>query len=451
MRKKKDIVLKVEKLVFPNLAEGIYNDKKIRVKNAIPGQTLRVVPGKNRKEYRDTKLIEIVERSILETNDPCTAFEKCGGCNYQTIPLSIELEMKKQAIKELFYDNARDYEIRVHENPKPFAYRNKMEYTFGDEIKDGPLILGLHRKGKYYEIVDTTGCNIVHSDFEIIRSSVMDYFSRIGKKHYRKMSAQGFLRHLVIRSGFNTKELMINLVTTTQDNFDYEEFKEMLLNLKLENEIVSILHTKNDDPADAVKSDETVIIYGRDYIYEEILGLRFKISAFSFFQPNVFGIEKLYSRVLDMAGDLEEITAYDLYSGTGTISQILAKKAKKVIGVEIVEEAVEAAKINAELNAITNVEFRANDVLKELENLNEVPELIVLDPPRSGINPKALEKILDFNPLKFIYISCNPKTLAADFNSFIDRGYKLVNLELFDQFTRTYHVEMVALFSKTSI
>lgn len=265
------------------------------------------------------------------------------------------------------------------------------------------------------------------------------------------MSAQGFLRHLVIRSGFNTKELMINLVTTTQDNFDYEEFKEMLLNLKLENEIVSILHTKNDDPADAVKSDETVIIYGRDYIYEEILGLRFKISAFSFFQPNVFGIEKLYSRVLDMAGDLEEITAYDLYSGTGTISQILAKKAKKVIGVEIVEEAVEAAKINAELNAITNVEFRANDVLKELENLNEVPELIVLDPPRSGINPKALEKILDFNPLKFIYISCNPKTLAADFNSFIDRGYKLVNLELFDQFTRTYHVEMVALFSKTSI
>lgn len=451
MRKKKDIVLKVEKLVFPNLAEGIYNDKKIRVKNAIPGQTLRVVPGKNRKEYRDAKLIEIVERSILETNDPCTAFEKCGGCNYQTIPLSIELEMKKQAIKELFYDNARDYEIRVHENPKPFAYRNKMEYTFGDEIKDGPLILGLHRKGKYYEIVDTTGCNIVHSDFEIIRSSVMDYFSRIGKKHYRKMSAQGFLRHLVIRSGFNTKELMINLVTTTQDNFDYEEFKEMLLNLKLENEIVSILHTKNDDPADAVKSDETVIIYGRDYIYEEILGLRFKISAFSFFQPNVFGIEKLYSRVLDMAGDLEEITAYDLYSGTGTISQILAKKAKKVIGVEIVEEAVEAAKINAELNAITNVEFRANDVLKELENLNEVPELIVLDPPRSGINPKALEKILDFNPLKFIYISCNPKTLAADFNSFIDRGYKLVNLELFDQFTRTYHVEMVALFSKTSI
>lgn len=451
MRKKKDIVLKVEKLVFPNLAEGIYNDKKIRVKNAIPGQTLRVVPGKNRKEYRDAKLIEIVERSILETNDPCTAFEKCGGCNYQTIPLSIELEMKKQAIKELFYDNARDYEIRVHENPKPFAYRNKMEYTFGDEIKDGPLILGLHRKGKYYEIVDTTGCNIVHSDFEIIRSSVMDYFSRIGKKHYRKMSAQGFLRHLVIRSGFNTKELMINLVTTTQDNFDYEEFKEMLLNLKLENEIVSILHTKNDDPADAVKSDETVIIYGRDYIYEEILGLRFKISAFSFFQPNVFGIEKLYSRVLDMAGDLEEITAYDLYSGTGTISQILAKKAKKVIGVEIVEEAVEAAKINAELNAITNVEFRANDVLKELENLNEAPELIVLDPPRSGINPKALEKILDFNPLKFIYISCNPKTLAADFNSFIDRGYKLVNLELFDQFTRTYHVEMVALFSKTSI
>lgn len=448
MRKKKDIVLKVEKLIFPNLAEGIYNDKKVRVKNAIPGQILRVVLGKNRREYRDAKQIEIIERSILETNEPCHAFEKCGGCNYQTLPLDIELEMKKQAISELFSENAGDYEIIVHENPKPFGYRNKMEYTFGDEIKDGPLVLGLHRKGKYYEIVDTTGCNIVHRDFEIIRSSVMEYFSRIGKKHYRKMSAQGFLRHLVIRCGFNTKELMVNLVTTTQDSMDYEEFKDILLNLELENEIVSILHTKNDDPADAVKSDETLILFGRDYIFEEVLGLRFKISAFSFFQPNVFGIEILYSRVLELAGNLEDITAYDLYSGTGTISQILAKKAKKVIGVEIVEEAVEAAKVNAELNGIKNVEFRANDVLKELEDLSGAPELIVLDPPRSGINPKALEKILDFNPVKFIYISCNPKTLAADFNSFIDRGYTLKNLELFDQFTRTYHVEMVGVFEK---
>lgn len=448
MRKKKDIILKVEKLIFPNLAEGIYNDKKVRVKNAIPGQTLRVVLGKNRKSYRDAKQIEIIERSILETNEPCKAYEKCGGCNYQTLPLDVELEMKKQAISELFYDNAGNYEIKVHENPKPSGYRNKMEYTFGDEVKDGPLILGLHRKGRYYEIVDTSGCNIVHSDFEIIRAAVMDYFSRIEKKHYRKMSAQGFLRHLVIRCGFNTKELMVNLVTTTQDSLDYEEFKGVLLNLELENEIVSILHTKNDDPADAVKSDETIVLFGRDHIYEEILGLRFKISAFSFFQPNVFGIEKLYSRVLEMAGNLEEITAYDLYSGTGTISQILAKKAKRVIGVEIVEEAVEAAKNNAELNGITNVEFRANDVLKELENLKGAPQLIVLDPPRSGINPKALEKILDFNPLKFIYISCNPKTLASDFNSFIDRGYKLVNLELYDQFTRTYHVEMVGVFEK---
>ena len=447
MRKKKEFLFKPDKLIFPNLAEGIVDGQRVRMKNAIPGQLYNVVLGRTRPEYRQVKWFELLERSELETGTPCDAHEKCGGCSYQTLSLETELELKKSAILDLFSETGFE-ELIVHPNPKPVGYRNKMEYTFGDEVKGGPLILGLHRKGRYYEIVDTTTCNIVHPDFEKIRRAVMEYFRTSNKVHYRKMSAEGFLRHLVVRAGFHTGELMVNLVTTTQDELDAKEFVEVLKGLELENEIVSILHTLNDDIGDTVKADELRILYGRDHIFEEVLGLKFKISPFSFFQPNVFGIEKLYSRVLELAGNLSNTTAYDLYSGTGTISQILAKKAKHVIGVELVEEAVEAAKINAKLNSIDNVEFRANDVLKELESLKGAPELIVLDPPRSGIVPKALEKILDFNPVKFIYISCNPKTLADDYQSFINKGYRLTNLELFDQFTRTYHVEMVGVFEK---
>lgn len=447
MRKKKEFLFKPEKLIFPNLAEGMVEGQRVRLKNAIPGQLYNIVLGRQKSDYRQVKWFELLERSEIETNTPCDAFEKCGGCSYQTLPLETELELKTNSILDLFSETGFEGLI-VHPNPKPEGYRNKMEYTFGDEVKGGPLILGLHRKGRYYEIVDTTTCNIVHPDFEKIRIGVMNYFKNIGKKHYRKMSAEGFLRHLVVRAGFHTGEIMVNLVTTTQDELNSSEFVELLMDLDLENEIVSILHTLNDDVGDAVRSDEMRVLHGRDHIYEEVLGLRFKISPFSFFQPNVFGIENLYSRVLELAGDLSDTTVYDLYSGTGTISQILAKKAKSVIGVEIIEEAVEAARINAELNDIDNVEFRANDVLKELERLTGAPELIVLDPPRSGIVPKALEGILDFNPVKFIYISCNPKTLAADYHSFINKGYKLTHLEIFDQFTRTYHVEMVGVFEK---
>ncbi|MDO5718276.1 MAG: 23S rRNA (uracil(1939)-C(5))-methyltransferase RlmD [Tissierellia bacterium] len=448
MKKKREIDLRIDRLIFPNLAEGLYNEKPIRLKGAIPGQLVRARLGKNKKNYKEAKLIQILERSDLETNEPCPNFEICGGCSYQTLKLETELELKKKSIEDLINGIGVEKNLIVHKNPKPYGYRNKMEYTFGDSVKDGPIVLGLHRRGRYYEIVDTVDCNIVHPDYEIIRTNLMNYFRNSNKMKYRKMSREGFLRHLVIRYALSTGEIMVNLVTTSQDELDEIEFTKLLLDLELEGNIVSILHTVNDDPADAVKSDFTKIIYGRDYIFEKVLGLDFKVSAFSFFQPNVFGIENLYSRVLELCGDIEDLTIFDLYSGTGTISQILAKSAKKVIGVEIVEEAVEAAKENAKLNKIENVEFRANDVLKELENLDSPPQLIVLDPPRSGIHPKALQGILEFKPEKFIYISCNPKSMAGDLNSFFEKGYKLENIEIFDQFTRTYHVETIAMMSR---
>ena len=193
------------------------------------------------------------------------------------------------------------------------------------------------------------------------------------------------------------------------------------------------------------------ILYGNDYFYENLLGLKFKISAFSFFQTNSKGAEKLYSVVREYAGDTSGKVVFDLYCGTGTIGQIMSEGSKKVIGIEIVEEAVEAAKINAELNGITNCEFIAGDVLKKVDELEDKPDLIIVDPPRDGINPKAILKIIDFGAEEIVYVSCKPTSLARDLQVFEANGYKTVKVKCVDMFPRTQHVETVVLLAKTSV
>ena len=213
--------------------------------------------------------------------------------------------------------------------------------------------------------------------------------------------------------------------------------------MKLEGKIVGFLHIINDALSDVVKSDETRVLYGKDYFYEEILGLKFKITPFSFFQPNSYGAEVLYETAREYIGNTKDMTVFDLYSGTGTISQILAAVAKEVIGVEIVEEAVVAAGENAKLNGIENCRFLAGDVLKVLDTIKEKPDFIVLDPPRDGIHPKALPKIIDYGVDKLVYISCKPTSLARDLEMFLGRGYRVEKVCCVDQFCQTVHVETV--------
>ena len=221
----------------------------------------------------------------------------------------------------------------------------------------------------------------------------------------------------------------------------------------LTGKIVGILHTKNDSLADVVQSDEIEILYGRDYFYEELLELKFKISQFSFFQTNSLGAEVLYETAREYVGSLCEDgtpdkVVYDLYSGTGTIAQLLAPVAKEVIGVEIVEEAVEAAKKNAELNGLNNCKFIAGDVLKVLDSIEEKPDFIVLDPPRDGIHPKALKRIIDYGVDKLVYISCKPTSLARDLEAFLDSGYKMEKACCVDMFPGTANVETLSLLIK---
>ena len=282
-----------------------------------------------------------------------------------------------------------------------------------------------------------------------ILSCVLDYFKERGVSYYKKMQHIGYLRHLLLRRGDTTGEILVNLVTTTQEEHDLAPLVEKLLALPVEGKIVGILHILNDSLSDVVQSDETKILYGQDYFYEKIMGLEFKITPFSFFQPNSRGAEVLYSTVREYIGDIHDMTVYDLFSGTGTIAQVLAPVAKQVIGVEIIEEAVEAAKENAERNGLHNCRFIAGDVFKVLDEIEEKPDVIVLDPPRDGIHPKALPKILDYGVENIVYISCKTTSLARDLEMIQARGYRVVKCTAVDQFCQTVHVETIVLLQKT--
>ncbi len=448
-RKKKIIEVEIIDMIFPNKSIGELEGKKIVMKGGIKGQKVKVVLGRKRKDYIEGKILEVLESSPMEINIGCPHHGVCGGCTYQTLTYEEELKLKEEQILRLFQDNGLEdiNFLGVEQSDNIKAYRNKMEYTFGDEKKDGPLALGLHRRGKYYEVVNVDGCNIVDGDFTRIRNSVLKYFQDLNTPYYNKRTHEGFLRHLVIRKALSTGEILINLVTSSQSDLDVQSFVDTILreNQLYLGKVCGILHSVNDGLGDTVRADEMNLLYGRDYIVEEILGLRFQISPFSFFQTNTFGAEKLYSIVRDFAGDIDDKVVFDLYSGTGTIAQIMAPVARKVIGIEIVEEAVEKAKENAKLNELTNVEFIAGDVLKAVDELTERPDLIVIDPPRDGIHPKAIDKIIDFNPETFVYVSCNPVTLVRDLKVFNDRGYRIEKLKCMDMFHRTPHVESIVL------
>ena len=451
----------IEKVDFPNKGYVYIEDQKVLIKNGIPGQKVRFMIQKKRSGRAQGRILEVLEKSPLETREPlCSNFPACGGCMYQTMSYEDQLHMKETQIRELLEDalvqsgqvnenGQADFEWEgIHGSPIEFGYRNKMEFSFGDEYKDGPLSLGLHKKGSTYDILNTDDCKLVHKDMTDILTCVREFFREKGASYYRKLQHTGYLRHLMLRRGVTFGEILVHLVTTTQEEYDLEPLKEQLLALPLEGKIVGIMHIINDSLSDVVQSDETRILYGQDYFYETLLGLKFRISTFSFFQPNSLAAEVLYSIVREYIQNTSGMEVFDLYSGTGTIAQLLAPVAKEVIGVEIVEDAVAAARENAKLNGLDNCKFIAGDVLKVLDDLTEKPDVIVLDPPRDGIHPKALPKILAYGVNRIVYVSCKATSLARDLESFLQAGYRLEKACCVDQFCETVWTEAVAAFVK---
>lgn len=382
----------------------------------------------------------------------CKDSKICGGCVYQGVPYEEQLSNKFGEVKSLLDKKDIKYERLFDIQPAPdrYGYRNKMEYTFGDMEKDGPMTLGMHKKKHFMSIITVDECQLVHDDFNKILDGVLHFASSRGYSHYHKRTHKGLMRHLIVRRGVRTGELLVNVVTSSEEGFDEAAFTDMLLSLPLENKIVGVLRTINDRLADAVYCDELKVLWGRDYYNEEIMGLKFKVSAFSFFQTNVDAVEKLYSYAIGLIDDFENKVAFDLYCGTGTITQVLAQKAREVIGVELVEEAVEAAKANAALNGLDNCRFIAGDVFEVLDALPEdkKPDVIVVDPPRVGISVNALDKIIGYGVKQIVYISCNPKSLADNLYYMQYYGYEVKSVRSFDNFPGTKHVETVVLMSR---
>jgi 23S rRNA (uracil-5-)-methyltransferase RumA len=443
----------VERVDFPNKGIIKVGEETCVVKMSLPGQKVRFCVNKVRKGKAEARLLEVMEQSPLEVGAPCSYFGLCGGCTYLSLPYEEQLKIKGEQVKKLLDSVLNRQETGyvwegIKASPKEYEYRNKMEFSFGDEYKDGPLSLGLHKKGSTYDVLTAFDCKLVHEDLTKILVCVLDYFKERNVSYYKKMQHVGYLRHLLLRRGDITGEILVNLVTTTQEEYDLTPLVDALLALELEGKIVGILHILNDSLSDVVQSDETRVLYGQDYFYEKLLGMEFKITPFSFFQPNSRAAEVLYSTVRDYLGDMKGKTLYDLFSGTGTIGQILSPVAERVIGVEIVEEAVVAANENAKHNGITNCKFLAGDVFKVLDEIEEKPDVIVLDPPRDGIHPKALPKILDYGVDTIVYISCKVTSLARDLEMMQAKGYRVVKAVACDQFCQTVHVETVALLKK---
>lgn len=474
MKKGQIIEGMVECVEFPN--KGIVRTEdggRVIVKNAVPGQKVSASINKVRRGKCEGRLLEVLERSAKEQPEAaCIHAGECGGCTYQTLPYEEQLAMKASQVKKLIDDVSvpenTDYEfLGIKASPRQQEYRNKMEFSFGDAYKGGPLALGMHKRGSFYDIVDVPECRIVDDDFHTVLTVTLDYFKERNLPYYHKLRHTGYLRHLLVRKAVKTGEILVDLVTTTQIAEGGEEallagWKDVLCAAAYQGTLTGVLHTRNDSVADTVTNEGTDVLFGQDHFYEELLGLRFQITPFSFFQTNSLGAEVLYETAREFIGDAlpsgtdadvaeHGKVVFDLYSGTGTIAQMLAPVAKKVIGVEIIPEAVEAAKENARLNSLTNCEFIAGDVLKVIDEIEEKPDYIVLDPPRDGIHPKALEKIIRYGVPQMVYISCKPTSLARDLEVLQARGYEVKKVCCVDMFPATVHVETVILLSRKTL
>ncbi|MCC3145541.1 23S rRNA (uracil(1939)-C(5))-methyltransferase RlmD [Halanaerobium sp. Z-7514] len=387
---------------------------------------------------------------MANQKDLCVHYDNCGGCSIQHLDYNEQLKEKKQSLLETFKAAELDIDKfeKLIESPQIFEYRNNMEFSFGDLKKGGKLQLGMHPRGKRYDVVTVDNCLLVDQDFRKILSTIIDYCREHDFKKYHIKLREGFLRNLVIRKGINTGEVIANLITTSQRDHDFSPLLKRINKLDLKGELVGFIQTINDNFSDQVVCDEMIVYQGRKYFYDQLLDKKFKIDSLSFFQTNTLGAEVLYAEAKKYLDNPLEKTIYDLYCGAGSISQSIADNAAKIYGIDIDQAAIKRAQENAELNNVANTEYIAGDVLEKIEVLTDKADLIIIDPPRPGINPKALNKIASIKAKEILYISCNPKSLARDIKELKLHNYKLEKFKAVDMFPHTRHLEVISLLKK---
>ena len=376
----------------------------------------------------------------------CEHFGRCGGCLYLDLPYENELTIKKQVLIETLGEYGNLLE-QVIPSPKPLFYRNKMEFAFGDDKLGGELSLGIRKKRSMYEVAAVDECVLIPGEFDAVARVATDYFRSAGETFFHRKKHTGSLRHLTVRYGEFTGEVLVMLSAASSLTTPLEP---LIAELKCEiPSMVGFLQSVNDGVSDVVKTENVRVMYGRDYYKERLLELDFEVAINAFFQTNSSGAEVLYSTVCDFArGSRSNKLAMDLYCGTGTIARIVSPLFEKVVGIDLTPEAIVSAKRLAK----ENNEFHAGDVLKLIKgNFFGNPDVVILDPPRDGLNPKLIPILRDLGPEKIIYVSCKPTSLARDIPLLIDHGYMPGQIRAVDMFPRTPHVEAIVLFDLQGI
>lgn len=475
IRKGEVIEVLIEKLVLGGLGLGIYQVPlkdssgkesgetgrlRVFVERGIPGQRLQVMVVKKKPQYVVARVEEVLQESpnVVEAKCPYFATSKvinektpsCGGCLWQNLSYEEQLKVKEEQVKETLERIGKMPDVEVLPiiaSPDPWFYRNKVEMSFGHNAA-GHVDFGFRERGKFHSIIPVESCVIFDPQFPAVLDVIRRYVRMTEWEPFDfDKNPDGFWQFLIVRRGVKTGEWMINFVTRPGQEIHQhlaEELREVL-----GEKLQSVIHTVNFGKAIsyAGHSNKKIrVLFGRDYILEELGGLQFKISPFSFFQTNTLAAEKLYDVVRDLAELKGHEKILDLYCGTGTIGQYLARQARAVIGMEILKEAIDDARENARINKLANCDYFCGDVkvlLFAQRNKYLHPDLLILDPPRAGIPDKTLHKIISLMPQRVIYVSCNPATLARDLLEFRKKGYEVGKIQPLDLFPQTHHVETV--------
>ncbi|MBA4538351.1 23S rRNA (uracil(1939)-C(5))-methyltransferase RlmD [Bacillus aquiflavi] len=418
----------------------------IFVPSGLPGERAKVKVIKVNKGYAIGRLIEIYEQSPARVEAACPIYKQCGGCQLQHLQYGEQLKWKEKHVRDVIERIGKLKDVKIHPTlgmSDPWRYRNKAQVPIGE--REGGLIAGFYQK-RSHEIIEMDECFIQQQKNDNTVQTVKQICQRYGISAYDEDKNKGILRHIIVRHGFKTGEVMIVFITRTE-NLPYK--KELI------NDIItriygvkSIIQNINGKRTNVILGKETKVLWGREVIYDYIGNVKFVISARSFYQVNPEQTKVLYEKALQYAQLSGEETVIDAYCGIGTISLFLAEKAKKVYGVEIVPEAIEDANRNAKLNQITNVEFAvgaAETVIPKWYKQGVQADVLVVDPPRKGCDEALLETIVNMKPKRVVYVSCNPATLARDLRILEDGGYKTSEIQPVDMFPQTGHVECVAL------
>jgi 23S rRNA (uracil1939-C5)-methyltransferase len=451
VRKGDELELHVDSLAYGGNGVARLNGFVVFVRRGLPGDTVRARVTKVKRGFAEALATEVVEPSPQRVEAPCAHYPACGGCRFQDLAYDAQVAAKEAQV--------RDALVRIGGISEPplepivpaeeqFFYRNKLEYSF-TQTPSGPA-LGFHKAGRWDEVLEVEKCWLTTDLGNVIRNAVRDWAREEGLVAYDQAEQTGYLRHLVVREGRNTGQVLVMLVTAPGEKFETGYLVEVLRRFP---EVRSIHWAINEQPSE-VTNLPSRLLWGDEAIEEQILGLRFRLRPNAFLQTNTQMAERLYALAIEYAALTGSETVYDLYCGTGTIGLAMARNALSVWGVEISEEAVACALENVELNAIGNAAFFAGNVGQSLEELSEragPPDVVVVDPPRAGLAGKALKRTGALGASRIVYISCNPTTLASDLKVLRGAyGYELVRARAVDMFPHTPHVETVALLTRTS-